>query len=249
MATGDVAAAAGLTVFVGTQDIKLGYNNDNVRGDELGTHLISGTHPASAITSGTLDAARIPALDASKVTTGAFTAAQIPSLDASKITTGTLGRPVSTSSACTFSGGLYAGTGSLRTILGSSGIIVSPYTRQNTVSSSYVSVYADGSGNLGYVSSTKKTKQNIVDAKLDLDVLLAARLVNFRYKQAVKDHGDNAAIEIGFIAEEVDALGLTEFVLYDDKGAPAGIDYVKMSVALYAVVQNHEERIKKLEAK
>lgn len=90
MATGDAAAAAGLTVFASTQDIRLGYNNDNIRGDELAAHLTAGTHPASAINSGTLATARIPSLDASKITTGTFTSSQIPSLDASKITTGTL---------------------------------------------------------------------------------------------------------------------------------------------------------------
>lgn len=238
MATGDVAAAAGLTVFVGTQDIKQGYNNDNVRGDELGTHLISGTHPASAITSGTLNVDRIPTL----------TAAKIPDLDAAKITTGTITRPVTTGSgvAC----------GSLNVsgdfIVYSNGDsvqrkITSAFTRANVVTSSYVSVYADGSGNFGYVSSTKKTKQNIKAANVNIEALLAARLVNFRYKQAVKEYGENAAIELGFIAEEIAELGLTEFVIYDAEGAPAGIDYVKISVALYAVVQDHEERLKKLE--
>jgi hypothetical protein len=43
---------------------------------------------AGKITTGSFAAARIPSLDASKVTSGAFDAARIPSLDASKITTG-----------------------------------------------------------------------------------------------------------------------------------------------------------------
>ena len=44
---------------------------------------------ASNITSGTLNAFRIPSLDASKITTGTFGTALIPNLDAAKITTGT----------------------------------------------------------------------------------------------------------------------------------------------------------------
>lgn len=240
MANGDIAAAAGLAVFAGTQNIRLGYDNDNVRGDEIGAHMISGTHPASAITSGTLDETRIPTL----------TAAKIPNLDAAKITTGNITRPVVTASGVS--------CGSLNVsgdfIVYSNGDsvqrkITSLYTRTTAVTSSYTAVYADGSGNFGYVSSTKKTKQNIKNATVDIDALMAARLVNFRYKQAVKDLGENAAIELGFIAEEIAELGLTEFVIYDLEGNPQGIDYVKMAVALYAVVQNHEARISALEGK
>lgn len=50
MAIGDSAAAAGLAVFAPTQDKRLGYQNDNVRGDELATHMTNGTHPANKIT-------------------------------------------------------------------------------------------------------------------------------------------------------------------------------------------------------
>ena len=45
--------------------------------------------PAAQIT-GTLDVARIPALDTAKITTGTLDAARIPALDTAKITTGTL---------------------------------------------------------------------------------------------------------------------------------------------------------------
>jgi hypothetical protein len=45
---------------------------------------------ATNVSSGTLDAARIPSLNASKITAGTLDAARIPSLNASKITAGTL---------------------------------------------------------------------------------------------------------------------------------------------------------------
>jgi hypothetical protein len=35
MANGDAAAAAGLAVFASTQDRRQGYDNDNIRGDEI----------------------------------------------------------------------------------------------------------------------------------------------------------------------------------------------------------------------
>lgn len=35
MANGDAAAAAGLATFPASQDLREGYDNDNIRGDEL----------------------------------------------------------------------------------------------------------------------------------------------------------------------------------------------------------------------
>lgn len=41
MAIGDKAAAAGLAVYESTQDKRLGYENDNQRGDELATEILN----------------------------------------------------------------------------------------------------------------------------------------------------------------------------------------------------------------
>jgi hypothetical protein len=59
MANGDKAAAAGLAVFAGTQDRREGYDNDNVRGDEIadvmaripaGKMAVAATEPAAPST-------------------------------------------------------------------------------------------------------------------------------------------------------------------------------------------------------
>lgn len=39
MANGDAAAAAGLQVFASTQDVRQGYDNDNIRGDEIAKNM------------------------------------------------------------------------------------------------------------------------------------------------------------------------------------------------------------------
>lgn len=246
MANGDAAAAAGLATFASTQDIRLGYDNDNIRGDELAAHLTAGTHPASAINSGvldlaripTLDAGRIPNLDAAKVTSGAFDAARIPNISAAKITSGTLTTQVITTANCSFGS---VGAGSL-TIDGSSITNLPAY--QNAVSG--LAVYISSSGVIGKGASTRRVKKEIKDAEIDPQAVLGIQVRNFKYKASVVSDG---SVQIGVIAEELEELGLKEFVFYDEKGEAAGVHYEKLALALIPVVKNHEERLKALEGK
>ena len=63
---------------------------DHVHPSDTGKANAVHTHAAADIVSGTLDAARIPSLDAAKIGSGTLDAARIPSLDAAKIGSGTL---------------------------------------------------------------------------------------------------------------------------------------------------------------
>lgn len=255
MANGDAAAAAGLATFASTQDIRLGYDNDNIRGDELAAHLTAGTHPASAINSGVLDVARIPAitadkvpsLDTSKVTSGVFDLARIPTLDtsripnlsAAKITSGTLTTQVITTANCSFGS---VGAGSCT-------IDANPITNlpayQNAVSG--LAVYISSSGVIGKGASTRRVKKEIKDADLDLNAVLGIQVRNFRYKSTMVE--SDGSVQIGVIAEELEELGLNEFVFYDENGAASGVHYEKLALALIPVVKNHEERLAALEGK
>jgi len=254
MATGDAAAAAGLAVFASTQDIRLGYDNDNVRGDELATHITSGTHPASAITSGvlalaripTLDASRIPSLDAAKITTGTLADARIPNLSATKITSGTITRPISSSSIVS-TGDITA----LGDFVGGQSILVGGSLRadgvQSTALGSWQTVVTNASGYLGYASSTKRVKQDIKKADITAAQGLALVATSFRYKKDVEDLGEDAQPTIGLIAEDLHDAGLTQFVIYDAKGKPLGIHYERAWIALIPVIQDIDTRLKKLE--
>jgi hypothetical protein len=75
------------------------------------------------------------------------------------------------------------------------------------------------------------------------------RPVTFRYKQEVQEVGDSAGTTVGFIAEELDELGLDEYVVLDDAGDPMGINYSGMVVGLQGVIAKQDQMIKALEAR
>jgi hypothetical protein len=59
MAIGDKAAAKGLVVYPNTQDKRLGYQNDNQRGDELADEITARTTAVATLTASKLDAAKV----------------------------------------------------------------------------------------------------------------------------------------------------------------------------------------------
>ena len=70
----------------------------------------------------------------------------------------------------------------------------------------------------------------------------------FKYNVDVEEYGfQNAETTVGFIAEDLNELGLNYFVRYDEAGEPIAIPYEKYVVALQAVVRNLNERITTLE--
>jgi hypothetical protein len=58
MANGDLAASVGYPTVAGGDDIREGYDEDNVTRDLIAAHRLTGTHSASQIASGTLPVAR-----------------------------------------------------------------------------------------------------------------------------------------------------------------------------------------------
>lgn len=269
MANGDAAAAAGLATFPATQDIRLGYDNDNIRGDELAAHITTGTHPASAIVSGVLDAARIPNLDSSKISTGgfdasritsgAFTADRIPNLDASKITSGSLSVPgslrgtsitvnngVGGSSVVLSQNGNVAVGGTLNVSngFGLTGNIFAATTYNQTNTGRALFVAADGLFGVG--SSSLRYKKNVKDANLDLEAIRAIAVRTFQYRA---DFSRDDSVQIGVIAEELVELGLEQFVFFDENGQPDGVAYEKLALALLPLVQDQANRLDAIESR
>lgn len=111
------------------------------------------------------------------------------------------------------------------------------------------SVFAtSNAGRLGFSTSSLKTKQDIGLLNLDVSKILQVTPKSFKYNVDVEEYGlENAETTVGFIAEDLDELGLNYFVRYNDVGEPIAIPYEKYVVALQAVVRNLNDRIIELE--
>jgi hypothetical protein len=95
-------------------------------------------------------------------------------------------------------------------------------------------------------SSSARYKTNIVDA--DDAVLEAAKKIKPRhYESTIEDEA--GATRLGFIAEEIEAAGLTHAIGYDGEGRVETLDSMALIAALYARVNDLEERLAALEAR
>jgi hypothetical protein len=95
-------------------------------------------------------------------------------------------------------------------------------------------------------SSSARYKTNIVDA--DEAVLEAARKIKPRhYESTIEDEAGET--RLGFIAEEVEATGLTHAVGYDSEGRVETLDPTALIAALFVRVNDLEERLAALESR
>lgn len=98
--------------------------------------------------------------------------------------------------------------------------------------------------NLRRNSSSRRYKTNIVDT--DATVLEAARKIKPRhYESTIPDEAGET--RLGFIAEEVEATGLTHAVGYNADGQVETLDATALIAALYARVNDLEQRLEALE--
>lgn len=116
------------------------------------------------------------------------------------------------------------------------------YSRNVTGSGSYRSLWVNIDGEIGYVPSSLQFKRDIADIDPD-PAVLDVQVVRFRYKDAVENMGEDAPVEVGVIAEQVHALGLSWLVDYDANGEPFGVKYDRLALALLPMVQDLSSRI------
>lgn len=125
--------------------------------------------------------------------------------------------------------------------------ITSLRLRTNATTASAANCFIDsGTQKISRSTSSLKYKQDVEDLTLDLDAVRALRPVRFHDKNEMQADPENARWYVGLIAEEVDALGLTEFVSYMD-GEPDALMYDRFCAALLVLLKDAEERITALE--
>lgn len=100
-----------------------------------------------------------------------------------------------------------------------------------------------GLATLRQVSSSRRYKVDIVDHHSDPAALLALRPVSWRDRAEVEANPETTNRYVGFIAEEVDELGLTEYVTYNDDGIPESVAYDRLTVGLLDVVRTQAAQI------
>lgn len=127
-----------------------------------------------------------------------------------------------------------------------------------------------GTGQITWVASTERVKTDIRDLEVDPAAVLALRprtwlpgptmrqcpdWMHTKHAEGECHAGElidpppDAPREVGFVAEELDALGLDAFVEYDTDGAPAAIRYDRLTAALVPLVQAQQQQITDLAAR
>lgn len=100
----------------------------------------------------------------------------------------------------------------------------------------------DANGDLKNSSSSLRYKHDINDYDKGLDTVLQLRPVTFKFNGETRENS-------GFIAEEVDALGLNEVMLYDEENRPDGVLYSNMVALLTKAIQEQQAIISDLQAR
>jgi hypothetical protein len=96
---------------------------------------------------------------------------------------------------------------------------------------------------LGIDSSTRRHKQNIKPLEADFERLLEAEPVTYTRP------GQPDRWEIGYIAEDMHELGLTNLVSYDAEGRPEGYNYDKSTLYLVAIAKAQRQKLLEQQAR
>lgn len=94
--------------------------------------------------------------------------------------------------------------------------------------------------------SSERYKQNIAPLEDDFQKLLSLQPKQYQMKEG---YGDPNTWEFGYLAEDLDKIGLKSLVIYNQSGQPDGIQYKKMCIYLNEVVKSQQSSMERLEEK
>lgn len=120
--------------------------------------------------------------------------------------------------------------------------------RTNATTASAANAFIDSSTyQIRRSTSSRRYKVNIVDERSDLDAFRQLRPVRFQDRGQHEELGDAAPWYIGLIAEEVDELGLTELVAYqetEDGGVrPDAVQYDRLTIGLLQLARAQQGQL------
>ena len=133
-------------------------------------------------------------------------------------------------------------------IVTATGGIISADVKSRSLVVGYDSVYIDANNRMGLSPSARRFKQDIEPIDMEPSVIDQMAPVSFRLIGAVEELGDQAKVEAGFIAEDLEAIGLGQFVTRGSDGAPTGIAYERLTVPLVVAVKQLRADVAALQA-
>ena len=97
--------------------------------------------------------------------------------------------------------------------------------------------YQSSTGRFFYDNSSRRYKENITPLKDNFQKILRAQPVTYTRPDA-PDHW-----EVGYVAEEMEELGLQKLLSYDEEGLVNNFNYEKMILYVVEVLKDHENKI------
>jgi hypothetical protein len=97
----------------------------------------------------------------------------------------------------------------------------------------------DANGDLRSSSSSLRYKHDVEELEKGLNEVMQLRPVSFKFN-------GEARTNMGFIAEEVDEIGLSDVMLYNEEKQPEGVIYANMVALLTKAIQEQQAQIEDL---
>lgn len=141
-------------------------------------------------------------------------------------------------------------SGVLRLQIASTGYLTVNSLASIATTGNPANVYSDSNGTIYRNTSSLRYKEDVEDyaPTASIDALRPVTFYNKADKARALEAGKEPTRSVGFIAEEVDAAGLTEFVAYDDEGRPDAVHYATIVALLTHELQALRARVAALEA-